>query len=241
MIFLDEHIVFVGSSFMIYDLSGDLPRHKNFPHGSEAVNPNTNKRDVRGEYTRINDRKISTIIAHQTAGGYGSADKQVFWTGQFFVKDPTWKKNPRFGKPNQLEFLWTGEGRGWPGFAYTWFVPFAPIVWGGGPGNIGDHWVIYQCNDLDLVTWHTGDGQNDHGGGLAFQGYFLDEDAGVTTPMKGTDGEPSDAQLEILDTFWAEYAQPELGATTLTGHWEHGKLSCPGRTLRERVVELRGY
>jgi hypothetical protein len=229
-----EKIVFEGPSFIIYDISDLLPKHKNYPHGSDVINPNTKKPEVSGAYSQIPNRKIEAIIAHQTAGGYGSYDKQVFNTGSFFVRDPTWVTNPRYGKPKQPEFVWTGEGRGWPGFAYTWFVPFMPLVY-------KDKWVVYQCNRLDMVTWHTGDGMNTPGGGLAFQGYFLDPDAGITVPMKGTSGEPSEAQLTILSEFWTDYARAVLKSTILTGHWEHKKPTCPGQTIREEVCRLRGY
>jgi len=231
-----QRIVFSGSEFLIYDIVDLLPRHPKFPFGSEAINPNTGKRDVRGSYQEVPGRMIKTIIYHQTAGGYGRFDKQVFKTASFFVRNPTWKKNPRYGQPKQPEWLWTGEGRGWPGFAYTWFVPFDPTTM----FTDRSRSVIYQCNHLDFVTWHTGDGQNEGGGGCAFQGYFL-EPGEVNHPMKGYDGHPSAIQMKIAELFWLEYAVPVLGASVLTGHWEHGKLACPGEDLREKVQELRGY
>jgi len=226
-----NRVVFTGSNFLIYNISDLLPRHRHFPFGSDVLNPNTGMKEVLGSYKEAPGRNINHIITHQTLGGYGVADKQVFRTGEFFVKDPNWKQKG-------TKWVWTGEGRGWPGFAYTWFVPFSPLVY---YTDAGERLIIYQCNSLDLITWHTGFGMNSNGGGLAFQGYFLEEDAGVKTPLKGTDGEPSEAQLEILPAFWLEYGVPVLGASTLTGHWEHGKHSCPGRTLREKVCEIRGH
>jgi len=227
-LFNPDKIVFKGSSFVICDVSDKLPRHKNYPDGSFAINPNTGKRDVNGAYKKEPGRKIKTIVVHQTAGGYNTPEKQLLNTGSFFVRDPTWKWNAA-----KQTNLWTGEGRGWPGFAYTWFVPF-------GPDTHNDLWIIYQCNDLEMVTWHTGGGQNFAGGGLAFQGYFL-SDPGVTEPMKGQNGHPSEPQLNILPAFWYEYAIPNLGATELSGHWERGKITCPGDDLREKVQEIRGY
>jgi len=235
-------IVFVGTNFCIYDICNMMPKHKNFPYGTEVLDPTsckvinavtgevdktTGHRAVRDKYYDIPDRKITTVIYHQTAGGYNPAFDQVLATGQFFVRDPKWKWNAA-----KQKWIWTAEGRGWPGFAYTWFAPFNPIIH-------EDKYVVFQCNPLNRVSWHTGDGCNLSGGGLAFQGYFLEPAAGVTRPMKGTDGEPSDAQLMIADGFWLEYAVPVLGATVLTGHFEHKKPACPGQTLRERLIGLR--
>ena len=232
-LFDSSKIIFTGSHFVICDISDKLRKHKNFPHGSDAINPNTGKRDVRGSYQKVRDRKIAKVLVHQTAGGYHPAEDQLLNTNSFFITDPTWKKNPKFGQPKQPEWLWTGMGRGWPGFAYTFFVPYAPETCNG-------RFIIYKCNDLELVTWHTGDGQNESGVGLAFQGYFLSE-PDITHPMKGQDGHPSEEQMGILPAFWYEYAIPNLGATDLSGHFEHGKPTCPGDDLREKVQEIRGY
>jgi hypothetical protein len=232
-----------GEGFAIYDIADFLPHHPNYPHGTNSIDPNTGKRSVAGSYSNIPNRKITTIVCHQTAGGYGAANKQVFETASFFVRDPAFKPNPRFNQDlpaglKNMRFLWTGTGRGWPGFAYTWFVPFKPIIWVD-PDTDTELYLIYQCNDLNTISWHTGDHQNDIGGGIAFQGYFLEPDAGIIHPMKGTDGSPSEAQLQIYEGFWSAYAQPVLGATILTIHAEHGKPSCPGQVLREKTLELR--
>jgi hypothetical protein len=221
-------VVFEGSVFVIYDISDLLPKHHNFPNGTDVLDPTTNQRAVRSTYAAIPNRQINKVIYHQTAGGYQPAFNQVVATGQFFVRDPKWKWND-----TKQKWLWTGEGRGWPGFAYTYFAPFKPLVH-------NDKLVVFQCNPLPLVTWHTGDGCNHDGVGLAFQGYFLEPSAGVNQPLKGTDGQPSDEQLQIADAFWLEYAQPILKASLLTGHYKHGKPSCPGQTLRERIEKLGG-
>lgn len=234
---LADRIRWRGERFAIYDIHDLLPRHPNYPHGTDVLDPNTGKKYLGMGYYDLPDRKITTIVCHQTAGGYGKADKQVFNTAQFLIRDPKWKPNPKYdsGKPagpKNLKYLWTGEGRGWPGFCYTWIVPFEPIVW-------EDLWLVWQTQDLNTVSFHTS-GLNKVGGGLGFQGYFLEPEAGIVHPLKGTDGSPSDAQLQIYEEFWISYAQPVLGATILTGHWEHGKPSCPGQVLREKTIELRG-
>ena len=225
--------VFEGSNFIILDVSDVLPKHANFPHASTAKWPGSDKfyvKQGRGYYD-VPGRKISHIIAHQTEGGYEDAWTQLIATASFFVREPGFKQ-VKDRKTGKLVWGWDGRGRGWPGFAYTWLVPYTPFV-------VDDKWVIWQCNKLTRVTWHTGDGMNECGGGIAFQGYFLGPD--TPTPLKGHDGRPSQAQLDIYLPFWMEYAMPALGSSVLTMHCEHGKPGCPGYDLEESTRLIRGY
>jgi hypothetical protein len=214
-------ITFSGDSFLVLDISDQLPKHENWPYGSHVIDPSTSKPATQGHYYAIENRKIDRVVYHQTEGGYNAAWGQVQQTALFFVRDPEWKQ------VNGV-WRWTGRGRGWPGFAYTFFVPFSPIVY-------EDKWVVFQCNGLDLVTWHTGDRCNVPGVGVAFQGYFPT----FGNPLKGTDGHPSEAQMEISDSFWREYGRPVLGASIITGHFEHRKPECPGPDLKNKVLELQ--
>jgi hypothetical protein len=227
-------VVFEGSNFIILDVSNLLPKHPNYPHCSTVINPNTNKPYVqqgRGYY-RLPGRSIEIAVWHQTLGGYHSAWEQLFNTAAFFVRDPAFKKNPKADSknPSQPEWIWTGCGRGWPAFGYTHFISHVPLV-------LNDKWVVFQTNELDVICWHTGGGCNDIGIGIAFQGYFLAPN--VTIPHKGTDGEPSEAQLLIGEAMWFEYCTKVLCIERLELHNEHGKLSCPGYTLTDKAMELR--
>lgn len=215
----DDKIVFEGERFVISDISADLPRHPRYPYGSSVVKPN-GKRAVTGRYRSVPGRTIDTIYFHQTAGAYAPGRNGVMKTGRFFVTDPAYSPDGR----------WKGNGRGWPGFAYTWYVCHEPET-------IAGKYVIYQCNHLDTVSWHTA-GRNKTGAGIAFQGYFRTRHIRNFRPFDGTDGEPSEAQLILAEAFWEEYAKGELGLTNrdISGHFEVSKKTCPGDTLEKFVL-----
>ena len=218
-------IVFTGTFFCIADVSASLPRHPSWPHGFMGPDPTTGQPYSKGTYRAIPGRKIDRVVYHQTEGGYAPAWTQLQETAQFFVRDPRWKGDPP---------RWTGQGRGWPGFAYGLLVPFSPIVF-------EDRWVVFQCNSLDLVTWHTGDGCNEPGIGVAFQGYFAFEPVQHFRPLKGQDGHPSDAQLQIAEDLWFEYFKPtfKLSNKRLETHSMHKKPSCPGVDLDNLAARIR--
>ncbi len=229
--FEPKRVVFKGSCYAVYDVSDLLPRHPNFPHGFGGIDPNKGQPYLTVPY-RINPRRnITHLVLHQTGGGYRDAWTALLEEARFFVRDPSWKENAAG------QWKWTGEGRGWPGFAYTFWVPFKPIVWRDDEGV--ERYLIFQTQPLSMISFHTGGVLNASGVGMALQGYFLAEKDGITVPRKGTDGSPSQAQLTSVAAFVAGYAQPELKVKVLTGHWEHGKPSCPGDAAKALVIKLR--
>src|SRR4051794_27866328 len=77
-------------------------------------------------YARRDPAAIALIIVHQTQGQTLAPPAGMVRTGEYFVADD----NP--ARPLQ-------DGRGWPGFAYTFYVPFAPLV------DADGRLVVYRC------------------------------------------------------------------------------------------------
>lgn len=222
------HIVYTGDKILISDISSLLPTHHNYPYGTDVVNPNTGKRAVTGKYYDVKSRKIEKVYYHQTAGSYTDGFLGIMNTAQFFTRDPSYRLVK--GK-----YVWTAQGHGWPGFAYTFYVPFkVPFK--------NNRLVIYQCNPLSRVTWHTGGGCNENGIGIAFQGYFESRHIHNFHPIKGSDGHPSADQMICANEFFTDYCVNvlKLDNSCISGHFNHGKLTCPGDDLEELVLQIKG-
>jgi hypothetical protein len=224
-------IIYTGDRIVIIDVSVVLPKHSNYPHGTNVINPATNKPAVSPEskYYDIVSRRIDKVYYHQTAGGYTSGFLGLMNTAEFFIRDPKYKQNKRG------EWVWTAEGHGWPGFAYTHYVCFNP------PKTEDGKLIIYQTNPLFRVSWHTGDHCNEHGIGIAFQGYFHSRHIANFVPMKGTDGHPSDEQMICAEEFFNGYCKTILHMTnaSIDGHFNHGKVTCPGDDLEDFILSVQ--
>ena len=118
-----------------------------------------------------------------------------------------------------------GAGRGWPGFAYTYWVPWWPRV--DGDRRI----VVYRCQPDDVVSNHT-HGATVDGVAVAFQGCF--------PPARGANCEPSDAQRIAFGELAAHLlARHHLASAALAPHSALGKADCPGSTLAAWITEFQ--
>jgi hypothetical protein len=218
-------IAFKCSEFIIEDVSDKLPRHRNYPFGAnDIVDPTDGKPAVLGQYSerRGGLDGLTRVVVHQTAGSIkDSGFTACRNTAEFFVRDPAWVKKDDVWR-------WVGNGRGYPGMGYTWFVPYQPEVYGKTP-------VIYQTNPLPLKTWHT-TGWNSFSGGLVFQGLFPEYFS-----ASGTHHQPSQIQMRIFKAFLKEYVLGVLGIEprNVFGHYHAGKKTCPGYTLSQIIEEWR--
>lgn len=209
-------IEYVGEQFVIYDISDLIPRHANFPYGTEVEKPN-GKRAIPASwhYKHVPDRKVDTLYCHQTAGAVTySGFAAVMNTFAFMQREPGYTTA---GK-------WTGRGRGWPAGCYTFYVPYRP--WGH-----EEKVVIFRCWDDDWVTWHSS--HNAHAIAIVFQGYFRHRSMRRFHPRKGClDGKPSFDQRDALDSFIREYAIGLMGLApqNIKGHCDSPKpkVACPG-------------
>lgn len=116
-------------------------------------------------------------------------------------------------------------GQGCPGICYTFFID---------PDG-----TIYQCNDLEAITWSQGGSTpplpmtrgNTNYLAVCFRGDFRGKG------HKG--GDPTDAQLAAGRALWA-WLRDDLGLSedSLFGHHDFGKPSCPGTALSKLIAEV---
>lgn len=118
-------------------------------------------------------------------------------------------------------------GKGAPGIAYVFFVD--------------TDGTIYQCNDLEDVTWSQGGPHAGPNGGqpntnylsVVFRGNFHGQ---------GYDGkgDPTPAQLSAGAALW-RWLRDSLGLEghALYGHSDFGKPACPGFVLGDLIEDLR--
>lgn len=218
-----KRIVFDGSNFLICYIEDLLPKHRNWPSGAKDVKkPWNNEPAVVGSYICVPNRKITKLYIHQTAGSV--SEEEIFApleTTRFIINDPKWI----FSKPEQ-NWSWSGTGRGWPGIPYTFYIPYFPAYQHGKA-------IIYQCNNLNWVTWHSGD--NSDSISCVCQGYFKSRHIKTFKSFPHQTGEPSEIQQKILPTFIQEYAIQKLNIDPkhIKGHCDSPKPkpACPGDTI----------
>lgn len=127
--------------------------------------------------------------------------------------------------------------RGWDDPAYTfWFPRVCELDGRGRP-------IWYRCNADAVRSFHTGGRMNVEGVGLGVQGNY-DGDGGVI------ERHPTEQQMMCLQDAldYCERIYPLFrrtgsdahGDKLLTGHWEHGKIVCPGDALQAWVRLQRG-
>jgi len=212
--FDQERVVFEGTNFYVYDVHDLLPKHRNFPRGAYDVKKPNGKPAVVGSYKDVHNRDIAKFYFHQSAGNVTRSGLDgLMDEAHFFVRDPAWDDKGR----------WTGRGRGWPGFAYTYYLPYRPLVYNG-------KYIVFMCNKHETVSWHSGD--NYHSEACVLQGYFYSRHIKTFKPKKGQDGHPSKDQMHTLLTFTDEYVIEHLGIDEkqVVGHYmsPHPKPTCPG-------------
>jgi len=225
MIFANRRIVFVGNNVVVYNVVDLLPRHKNYPYGARDVVKPNGKPAVSWRYRAVNGRHIKKLYVHQTAGSVTYSGWQgLLNTASFFVRNPSWNSSGQ----------WTGRGRGWPGFAYTWYLPYAPETYDGKP-------IVFQTNNLEDVTTHSGD--NSESVAIALQGYFRSRHMRTFVAKPGCPGGvPSSMQMRALHGFLQEYRlhlhSHNSGFPAVLGHCHspRPKLTCPGDAL-EQIIE----
>ena len=163
-------------------------------------------------YPRRNPNQITRILVHQTQGAFAvEPEIALMREGEYFIAPP--------GAQG------IGAGRGWPGFAYTYWVPWWPRV--DGDRRI----VVYRCQPDDVVSNHTHCATVD-GVAVAFQGCF--------PPARGANCEPSDAQRIAFGELAAHLlARHHLASAALAPHSALGKADCPGSTLAAWITEFQ--
>jgi peptidoglycan hydrolase-like protein with peptidoglycan-binding domain len=220
-------VIHEGDNFVIVDAASELPTHKNWPQGSAVINPKTHKRSVRGSYGTDRDtQSITELWVHQMASSYTPGFAGIRRVGYFFVRDPQWAKR------NGV-WTWTGTGRGWPGFAYHFAINYDPPTYNNKP-------IIWQTQELEIESWHTGGGANRTGVSVGLQGYFSSRHNRAFVPRHGTTGEPSELQLQLVASLWGHLCDYCMRDLKIKGHFDKNKLTCPGDAAELLIRSWRG-
>lgn len=232
--------IFECDIFVVQDLRSAVSKYKSsgFPYNWTGS----------GIKHLMGPRRIDRFVVHQTDGGLTPGERGPLTTAAFLTANPkfkcpacgtSWEGTPRYPKTTCPKCSTKGRdlctGRGFPKMSYHVFVPWAPLK------NEAGKYIIYLCVDFQETTWHT-TGANATGIGVAFQGKFISRRMTNTfVPWPETDGQPSPAQQSIwkpLATAWLRDTL-QVGNKGVDGHFRHGKPTCPGDWLEDRVALLR--
>lgn len=156
---------------------------------------------------------IRRIAVHQTQGGILPPPTGLIREAEYFVAPPGDKG--------------IDQGRGWPGFAYTFWVPFRPAV--DGEGRL----IVYRCQPDDVVSNHTRT-VNEDGVAVAFQGNFA-------SVKKRDLGAPSTEQLQVFPELLTHLVKRYgVGFDAIHPHSAFTKPDCPGFELERQIHLLQG-
>lgn len=191
-----------------------LPRNPNFPYDY--------RRKKGALFYEVANRRIGAIYIHQTAGSNRDGQEACDRLANWIIRSPRFES--RSGKVRRV-----GGGRGFPGAPYPFLIPYRPTVHEGKS-------VVYRLWDDQWVTWHTRR-CNRIGTGVAFAGSFATRHA----PRFSTNHPHTmamDAGAELIE----DYLLPRYGLTTddVRGHFDAGKIMCPGDALEAWVRRGRG-
>lgn len=209
---ITEKIEWVGKRVVLIKLNG-LARHPSFPYGHNRRNP----------YVQREHRPIEKVIVHQTAGsfraGVAAATKLASWI----------TRSPVFNEKGKR----VGGGRGFPGAPYTFVIPHHPDLHQG-------RYVVYRCWDDSWITWHSGSGWNKRSVAVGLSGMLRSRHAPRWSADYGR--APSAQQTDALQDLVEGFLLPRYGLTTadVMGHFDCGKVACPGDDVEIWIRKLRG-
>lgn len=221
-----ESIEYENDTIRLVELGG-VERHDAFPRCS-----------VNGSYRMVAKRQVDHIIIHQTAGNPRTGHDAIHRLARFFITPPKYRTDASGnimyrGTRRGPRPIRVGGGRGWPGIGYTFVVPNRPEMQDG-------RLVVYRVWPDEWRTWHTGGRYNSHGVGIAVTGSFHTRHAPHFTEVEG----PDPTAVVALDSLALDYLMPryglEPGPETLLGHFDCGKVTCPGDVLEQWVRDTRG-
>ena len=118
-------------------------------------------------------------------------------------------------------------GKGAPSIAYAFFID--------------TDGTIYQCNDLEDITWSQGGPAAGPNGGQPNTNYLSVVLRGdFHGPGHDGKGDPSVAQLASAAALW-RWLRDSLGLaeSALYGHHDFGKPACPGFKVGDLIEDLR--
>lgn len=191
----------------------------------------------RGTYRKRPVQQISWVIVHQSAGNALMGLDAPYKIARFHTSEPKYKLGPD-GKPmyrtvrGRKRKWWIGGGRGWPAIAYHFVIPAVPDV-------VDGKFEVYRCLDDDVHSYHTGPGHNRSGVGVVVAGRYKSRHAPKHGGLDRPDLSATLALRElVLDYLLPRYSLDKIEG--LLGHFDAGKLTCPGDWLEQWVRFHRG-
>lgn len=241
-------------SFVVVDLRDQMQqiRGAGYPHGWTGKGPGKGVERFRSSFGHV--------TVHQNYGNIFEREKGPLATARFCTASPLyqcsecntkWRATPKQstcpndhpGKSKRI-----GGGRGFPTMPYHVWVPFRAVR--AAKSNDGWHYtdartaplVVYWCVDFKYRTWHGG-AANALGVALTIQGRHYSRHLGKAfAPWPGTNGRMTAEQRLLLREVHQRWLAPSLQIKTkdITGHFDFGKLACPGDEAEEYVRRCRG-
>lgn len=213
---------FKNDTIIVKRLSG-FRLHPNFPRG-----------EGKSSFYQRPGRKIRHVILHSLAGPFREGIKTVTGLASFHTSPPKWKRD-QFGailRNAKGKPIRAGGGRGWPGPAYGFLVPYFPEL-------EDQRWVVYRLWDDEWVTWATA-GENESSISIGCGGMHHTRHMPQWSANNARD--PSPAQMSAVQSLVLDYLLPRysLGASDVRGHFDFTKFTCPGDVLEAWVRTQRG-
>lgn len=171
-------------------------------------------RDAERGYPRRDPAGIRRVVIHQTQGQW-SVEPAIALAREasYFVEKP------------DAHGGGIDDGRGWPGFGYTFWAPWWPEL------DEDGRLVAYRCQPDNVKSNHTR-GANVDGVAIAFQGRFA--------PCRAADCEPSDHQRRLFAGLVGYCLNRyRLPLSAIEPHSVHGKADCPGDALASWIGEFQ--
>lgn len=213
---------FKNDTIVLKRLSG-YRLHPNFPRG-----------EGKSSFYQRPGRKIRHVVLHSLAGPFREGLKAVTGLASFHTSPPKWKRD-EFGailRNSKGQPIRAGGGRGWPGPAYGFLVPYYPEL-------EDQRWVVYRLWDDEWVTWATY-GENESSISVGCAGMHETRHMPMWSANNARD--PSPAQMAAVQSLVLDYLLPRynLGPSDVRGHFDFTKFTCPGDVLEAWVRTQRG-
>jgi peptidoglycan hydrolase-like protein with peptidoglycan-binding domain len=216
-----ETIEYQNDTIVLKRLTG-FRIHPNFPRG-----------EGRSAYYQRPGRKIRHVVLHSMAGPFRHGIKAVTGLSSFHTLPPKWKRDA----VGQIEYVKgkpvkAGGGRGWPGPGYGFVVSYWPDLEDG-------RYVVYRLWDDEWVTWATG-GHNEDTISVACAG--MHETRWMPQWSAKNARDPERMQFMAVQSLVLDYLLPRynLGPSDIRGHFDFGKVTCPGDVLEAWIRTMRG-
>ena len=211
---IQRRTIWESPTTRLVKLSG-FRTHPNFPYGRRGRRG--------GAFVRHPQRVLEAVVLHSLAGPFRQGIDTVEGLARYHTSDP------RFDAAGKV----IGGGRGWPGPAYTFVVPFFPAL-------VDRKLEVYQLWDAEWVTWHAGKHWNGRSLSVGLGGMHDTRHAPKYSAGQARDPDP--LQFEATRSLVVDYILPTYGLSQedVVPHAWAGKPTCPGDVMEAWCAHLRG-